>query len=366
MSRTCKAWVQTGPRALSFEDVPVPDTLADGFALARVEASGLCGSDYEQYRGTLDQTGRLHYPLILGHEPLLRIDRLTPGARDQFNVTEGDRVIVYPLACKVCRYCVSGQRMLCERYRGNRTLADGLWGSLAEYMMIGRDSVVHKVPESVSAQDALLYNPLSGAFEWAIARGRVGVGDDVLILGAGQRGLACVVVCRQAGANRIIVTGLPSDEEKLRIAARLGATDTVVVDPGDPNSLIGQIGSQVVDIAIDVVPVAGQPVLDAIEAVRRGGTVVLSGIKGMRQLPGFVSDKLIFKSLDVLGAFGYSATSQRKAIETVLSGRYDFSEWHTHLLPLDRAEEAIRILGGELLTGRAPVHVTVTGTSSNG
>lgn len=366
MSQTCKAWIQHGPRNLEFVDLPVPDTIADGDALARVEASGICGSDYEQYRGTFDDTGIMTYPYVIGHEPLLRLERLTPAAKKLWGVEEGDRVIVYPLRCKVCRHCVGGRPALCESpdviRRGYMHVDRGLWGSMAEYMMIGADSVIHKVPESLSSEDALLYNPLSAGFDWTVNRGGVGVGDDVLVLGAGQRGLACVVAAREAGANRIIVSGLEADRDKLEIAKGLGATDIVVTDPNDPASLIDQIGTNVVDVAVEVVPVATRPVLDAIEAVRRGGTVVIGGIKGMRTIPDFVSDKIVFKGLDIKGALGFTAKSQKQAIDAVFSGRYDFAPWHTHTFPLNKADEAIRVLGGEIETGRAPIHITVLGT----
>ena len=82
----------------------------------------------------------------------------------------------------------------------------------------------------------------------------------------------------------------------------------------------------------------------------------------MEPIPEFVSDRLIFKSLDVRGVLGYGALSQKRAIDTIVSGRYDFSDWHTHTLPLDDAEDAIRILGGEIQTGRTPIHVSVMGS----
>ncbi|UKA60472.1 zinc-dependent alcohol dehydrogenase [Arthrobacter sp. FW306-2-2C-D06B] len=347
-------------------EVPLPDTLADGDALARVEASGLCGSDYEQYIGNFDESGILEYPCIIGHEPLLRIDRLTPAAKERWNVEEGDRVLTWPLGCTVCQNCAAGNRLACTSpgriRRGYASVERGLWGSLSEYMMIAANTVIHKIPEGVPAEDVLLFNPLAAGFDWAVSRGGVTIGDDVLILGSGQRGLASVVACREAGANRIIITGTPNSTEKLKIALKLGATDAIVVDPNEPSSLIDQIGSEVVDVALDVTPNAMQPIMDSLVAVRRCGTVVLGGLKGMNKLPDFVPDQLVLKSLDLRGALGYSARSQKRAIDAILSGRYDFSDWHTHTLPLDRAEEAIQILGGEIKTGRAPIHVTVMGS----
>ena len=59
------AMVQTGPRKIERMDLPVPD-ITDYTALLRIEACGICGSDYEQYEGVLN----MPMPVVPGHEPL--------------------------------------------------------------------------------------------------------------------------------------------------------------------------------------------------------------------------------------------------------------------------------------------------------
>ena len=63
--------MQTGPRALELRELPIPD-IDDDSALLRVEACGICGSDAEQYVGTIP----VRYPLVPGHEPLGVIERI--------------------------------------------------------------------------------------------------------------------------------------------------------------------------------------------------------------------------------------------------------------------------------------------------
>jgi threonine dehydrogenase-like Zn-dependent dehydrogenase len=364
LAGSSRAWVQHAARNLTLEELPLPDVLAPGDALAKVEASGICGSDYEQYVGHFDKTGHFSYPLVIGHEPVVRIEAIGAEAAERWGVRVGDRVAVEPhVGCGVCAYCMSGRQVLCPRKLqygymplGLRT---GLWGSLADYMVLSGNTVLHKLPESISTEDALMFNPLAAGFEWAVLKGRVGIGDDVLILGAGQRGLACVIACALAGANRIVITGLEPDRDKLQIAKRLGATDIVVTDPANPDSLTEQLGTSFADVVVDVVPAATQPVLDAIKAVRTGGRIVLGGIKGMREVAGFVSDDLIFKSISLLGALGVSSKGYQQAVSAVISERFDFSDWHTHTVPLAEAEEAIKILGGEGDSTITPIHVSV-------
>ena len=63
--------VQTAPRTLAPQELPIPE-INDDTALLRVEACGICGSDYEQYEGVL----RTPVPVIPGHEPLGRIESI--------------------------------------------------------------------------------------------------------------------------------------------------------------------------------------------------------------------------------------------------------------------------------------------------
>ena len=95
--RKTLAMVQTGPRALEPRDLPVPEIGDDG-ALLRIEACGICGSDYEQYEGML----RTPMPVIPGHEPLGRIEAIGDAAAKRWGVDQGDRVAVETmLSCRI-------------------------------------------------------------------------------------------------------------------------------------------------------------------------------------------------------------------------------------------------------------------------
>ena len=64
------AMVQTAPRKLEAQDLPIPE-IGDDDALLRLEACGICGSDYEQFEGVL----RTPMPVVPGHEPLGVIEK---------------------------------------------------------------------------------------------------------------------------------------------------------------------------------------------------------------------------------------------------------------------------------------------------
>ncbi len=67
LPETSRAIVQTGKRALELRTLPLPKSVAPDAGLLRLDACGICGSDYEQYQGVMSG---LPFPLIPGHEPV--------------------------------------------------------------------------------------------------------------------------------------------------------------------------------------------------------------------------------------------------------------------------------------------------------
>src|SRR3989449_11652323 len=94
-------------------------------------------------------------------------------------------------------------------------------------MSLERFSLVHPMRKDIPASLAVMFNPLGAGFRWAVEIPDTGPGDTVLVLGPGQRGLACVIAARAAGAETIIVTGLGCDAKKLALARTLGADHTI-------------------------------------------------------------------------------------------------------------------------------------------
>lgn len=362
--RTTRAAVQTDDRAIEMQEFDVPEEIGDEEALLKVEASGMCGSDWEQYQGEFEDTGLVKYPCIPGHEPIGRIEEIGPEAEEQWGVSVGDRVAVEPFApCGVCSYCVEGEYPHCESrfmyaFTSTRT-GTGLWGGYAGYMHLRPNTIVHELPEQLSTSEAVLFNPLGAGFEWVYRVGETNPGDSVLILGPGQRGLASTVAADVVGAEDIIVTGLKRDADKLALAEAFGATETIDVETEDPTDRVMEItDGRGVDSVIDVTPIATQPVLDAVDAVRPGGTVVLAGLKGMKEVEGFVSDELVLNGIDLRGVLGVRSWSYEQAITTIDSGEYPLERMNTHSFTIDEVEHALQLLGGEI--DEQATHITVT------
>ncbi|MFQ5699067.1 MAG: zinc-binding dehydrogenase, partial [Myxococcota bacterium] len=221
--RTCLAMVQTGPRKLEPRDLPLPE-IGDDDALLRIEACGICGSDHEQFNGVLP----VPFPLIPGHEPLGIIERIGEGAARRWGVDVGDRIAVETmLGCRSCRRCLEGRYHLCRSRKIYSYIPlseePGLWGAYAEYLYVAPNAVVHKVDPTLPAEIAVLFNPLGAGFRWGVEIPETRPGQSVVILGPGQRGLCCVLACREAGAGSILVTGLSADARKLELAREFGA-----------------------------------------------------------------------------------------------------------------------------------------------
>ncbi|MEE9606474.1 MAG: zinc-binding dehydrogenase [Myxococcota bacterium] len=354
--RKTLAMVLTAPRKLEARELPVPE-IGDDAALLRVEACGICGSDYEQFEGVL----RTPTPVIPGHEPLGVIEQIGDGAARRWGVDVGDRVAVETmLSCRFCPPCLAGKYHLCRARRIYSYIplsdAPGLWGAYAEYMYLDANSIVHKVDATLAAEIAVMFNPLGAGFRWAVEIPETSPGDTVVILGPGQRGLASVLACREVGAGKIIVTGLEADARKLALAREFGADHTIDVQNENAKQRIRELTDGLgAEVVVDVSSYATEPVSEALDYVAPGGTVVLAGVKGFKPIPDFVSDKIVLKEISLRGAIGVTSKGYVRAIRLIEARRHPLEKMHTHDFGLREAELAIRTLARQV-PGQESIH----------
>lgn len=363
MVSTVRAAVQVAPGTIEMREFPRPSIGADD-GLLRVEANGICGSDVEIYHGNIQVNPK---PFIPGHEPVGIIEEAGEQAAERWGVGPGDRValeVVVP--CRRCADCLTGRYQACPfRTRSHGVtgvdVAPALWGGFAEYLYLSPTAVMHKIDRSLPIEVAAMYNPLGAGVRWAVQLGGIGLGDTLLVQGAGQRGLAALIAAKAAGASQVIVTGLAADAHKLRLARELGADHALVVDGEDGVDVVEAVmdltGGRGVDVVADITPMAAAPVSDALRAVKHGGCVVLAGLKGGREIP-IVTDLIVNRGITVKGAFGVETSAYERAIKIIESGEIPLERLHTHTFGLEEAGLAIDTLAAGSDDSTA-IHVSV-------
>lgn len=355
-----RAMVQLGPGELEEQELEVPK-IGSGEALLQIEATGVCGSDKSQLDGGLARAGWSSYPVVPGHEPVGRIVEIGSEARRLWRLEEGQRVAVESVVpCHVCQRCTQGLVKFCtNRFSYGFTptsVGCGLWGGFAEFMVLRPNSRVHLVPDGCPAELATLFNPLGAGFDWTVRRAGTTLGDVVVVLGSGQRGLACAVAAKTAGASWVAVTGLERDRHKLKVATQLGVDAVVEVGtgPDDAAAIREALHGRDADRVVDTTPHAVGPVADAIALVRPGGVVVVAGLKGGATLDTVSADSVVLKAIDVRGVVSVESWGYAQALRLIGSGELPLELLHSHTVPLREVRTGI-----ELLSRSDAVHVSI-------
>jgi len=364
MGRTVRAAVLVKPKTLEFREFPRPAIGADD-ALLRIEACGICGSDYEQYEGAAPMhEDYMQYPVIPGHEPLGVIEEIGAHAKQRWSVTEGDRVAVRSgYGCGRCAACARHEPRACRTRGGTYGYTDvnkppHLWGGYAEHMYLSSHSVVKKMDPRIPPGVAVMFNPLAAGLSWAGTIPATAPGDRVVVLGAGQRGLCCVIAARAVGAKQIVVTGLSRDARKLALARELGADVTIDVEKEEVVARAREATGGGAEVVVDTTPYAPQSLNHAIAIALRKGRIVVAGLKGQKLARELPVDDIIYKELTIRGVLSMSVDDTFRAIDLIESGRYPFDRMHTHTFPLEQAEDAIHALAGQI-PGLNPLHIAI-------
>lgn len=265
--------------------------------------------------------------------------------------------------CGRCEACARWEPRACPQRGGTYGYTDvgrppHLWGGYAEHMYLPPYSVLKKMDPRIPAGVAVMFNPPAAGLSWAGSVPRTGPGDRVVILGAGQRGLCCVIGARAAGARQTVITGLRRDARKLALARELGADATVDAETEDVVARVREVTGGGAEVVVDTTPYAPQSLSHAIAIAVRKGRIVVAGLKGLRPAREISVDDVIYKELTIRGVLSMPVDETFRAVEIIESGRYPFERMHTHSLPLEQAEDAIHALAGGI-PGVNPIHLAI-------
>ena len=314
-----KAAVWHGMRDVRVDEVPDPTIQEPTDAIIRITSSGLCGSDLHLYEPLAPFMTEGD---ILGHEPMGIVEEVGSAVG---NLSKGDRVVIpFQIACGSCFMCDRGLQTQCETTQnrdqgtgaplyGYTKLYGQVPGAQAEYLRVPHaDYNPIKVPEGPS-DDRFLYlsDVLPTAWQ-AVEYADVPDGGTLLVLGAGPIGDMATRIARHRGHRVITVDRVPERLERVRA---FGAETIDLDEHADDlaevvHSMTDGRGADAVAEAVGMEahgsPVAGvahkmvgllpdvvaQPLMksmgidkmaaiySAIECVRRGGTISLSGVYG--------------------------------------------------------------------------------------
>ena len=334
MPETMQAIVKThsGP-GVEVRDVPLP-RFGPGDVLVRVEAASVCGTDLHIYQWDNWAQGRIHPPLIPGHE---FCGIVAETGSDVTTVQTGDFVSAeMHVACGKCLQCRTGQAHICQNVKIIGVDADG---AFAEYVVIP-ESNIWKLDPELPREYASILDPLGNAVHTVLA-GEIAA-RSVAVIGCGPIGLFAIAIARTCGASAVYA--LEVNEHRRELARAMKAD--VVLDPttDDVAAIIRERTSGTgVDVVLEMSG-HGDAIRLGFEILRTGGRVSLLGIPS-RPIELDLAKDIIFKGAVVQGINGRKMYETWYQMEALLkTGRLDLSPVITHRIPMHDFARGMELL----------------------
>ncbi len=303
-----------GAEHMEIMDVPVPEIAPDE-VLVKVQCVGVCGTDLKIQDGGFNT----NVPVIVGHE---FAGEITAAGKTVKELKPGMRVVAeqHWKACGVCEYCLTGRRHLCLKKQSPGYLSDGAY---AEYIAVNQ-SLIHRVPEGMSDEQACLLEPMGIAAHAIFEKCSVKTADKVVILGCGPIALIALQILKAVGAGSVTLTGLNADvAERFPLALRLGADQVINVEREDAkDAILSQTGGIGADLVIDLSG-ASRAITGAFDFLKRDGRFCAIGLPhGDVCLPW---STLVMKAAQIAFSFSSSYATWEKCLWLVSSGKVDLS-----------------------------------------
>jgi NADPH2:quinone reductase len=315
--------------------IPAPDP---DEVLVKVMASGLCSTDLHILEGRMD-LGEL--PRIPGHE-IAGIIVETGSAVRAWRINQRVTVAI-DAHCGTCRHCLTGNTQRCSNLTRIGFERDG---GHAQYVVVPQGNLV-SLPDTVGFEaGAILPDAVACMYHSLIGRGKLGIGDKILILGAGGLGMHGIQIAKLAGAE-VIATS--RNQARLAAAADYGA---IAVNPnsGDLARIAGELtDGQGLDIVADCVGTR-ETILQGVALVRPGGKVLVIGY--LDEEFAIPSLDFFFREKEIMGCRGSTKRDLKEVTALVSKGKivpligkcYPLSEIHTAARTLKNGDVIGRIV----------------------
>lgn len=314
---------------ISIEDVETPN-LGSGDILVQMQSCGICGSDLEKVFGKYGQPS-----MRLGHEPAGIISAV--GS----NVTEfkkDDRVFTHHhVPCYSCHFCKHGNETMCPKYYETNLSPCGL----AEEYLVPEWNVNHggvlKIPDSMSFDEAAMIEPLACCVRsWK--KISYAKGNSSLVLGVGPTGMMHVMLSQAFGFEKIFC--LDVNDFRLNYAKKFYVSDAInSMDSDRKKKILSETSNRGVDVAI-VATSNINAVEDAIDLVRKGGTVMMFGVPSQDAKLLLDFSKVYSKEITLLTSYAASDTDTKEALNLISSSQVDVKKLITHKYPILDTQKA--------------------------
>ena len=339
MSATMRAAVLIEPRRFEIREVakPVPQA---GEVLIKVERCGICGTDIHIFNG--------HYaaeslPLVPGHEFAGTVEAFGEAVH---HVRPGQKVVAdINIGCGNCFYCRRNEILNCQEIR---QLGISMDGAFADYVKLPERLVI-PAPDDMDMAVLALVEPVACVVR-AARKANAGLGQSVVILGAGPIGNLHVQLMRLIGAMPVIAVELHPRRADL---ARSAGADAVVSDPALTKQVVlDMTDGRGADLVIESV---GLPALyrQAFELIRPGGHVAAFGITGAGDTIPLNLLDMILKETSIKGSVAGMGHDMHDALAILRHGRFDLSSFRSASYPLEAIQQAFETLAarpGDLKT----------------
>lgn len=317
------------PSVISINETENP-VLSSGDILVQMNACGICGSDLEKVFGEYGQPS-----MRLGHEPAGII--IDVGS-DVSTFKKGDRVFTHHhVPCYSCHLCNHGNETMCPKYYETNLSPCGL----SEEYVVPQWNVEHggvlKIPDSMSFEEAAMIEPLACCVR-AWTKYSYHEGDSVAIFGVGPTGMMHVMLAQSKKFSKIFCFDV--NEFRLTFAKKFNITDSInSLDEKRKEKILEHTGGLGVDVAI-VATSNLKALEDAIDMVRKGGSVMMFGVPSKDSKLNLDMNKIYSKEITLVTSYAASDNDTKEALRLIESSKIDVKQLVTHTYTISDSQKA--------------------------
>jgi D-arabinose 1-dehydrogenase-like Zn-dependent alcohol dehydrogenase len=323
-------------KPLVVREVPEPQLDPHGVIL-RVEANGICRTDWHAWVGDWDWIGwKLPLPWVMGHEFSGVVEEV--GAQIT-RLRVGDRVVV-PQAQGdgICQQCLEGHHNICD---AGIFAGWSYWGGFGRYVSVPHADInLVPLPDTIGFVEAAGLGCRFGtSFHGLVNQVRVQAGEWVAVFGCGGIGLSAVHIASALGAN---VVAVDIDERKLAFARRVGAAATVSAGNTEPVKEIMELTKGGCHVSVDALGIS-ETCRNAINSLRKRGRHLQLGMTGAAErgeirLP---IDRIVGAEIALIGSGSLPSPAYGAVLRMIEAGKLSPNKLVSRTVPLEQAGEVL-------------------------